>query len=124
MPHPSDRLKLLIQTNAGEISRLQARVHETFAQRDRGPEKRREWERACEIFHSRYNDLAFPGGFDGALDRIVAGDPESMEAAICFLELAHTSFGLAICLSPSSGRPSAHHSLRNRLLDCSMSFRP
>lgn len=66
---------------------MHSRVHEAFAQRDRSPEKRHEWERACEVFHSRYNDLAFPGGFDGALDRIVAGDPESMEAAICFLEL-------------------------------------
>jgi hypothetical protein len=30
--------------------------------------------------------LAFPGGYEGALDRIVSGDPETMEAAICFLE--------------------------------------
>ncbi len=87
MHHPSDHLKLLIQSNAEEVTRLHSRVHETFAQRDRSPDKLREWERACEIFHSRYNELAFPGGFEGALDRIVAGDPESMEAAICFLEL-------------------------------------
>ncbi|TDB26525.1 hypothetical protein ATCM_02000 [Stenotrophomonas sp. ATCM1_4] len=87
MPHPSDRLKLLIQSNAEEVAQLHARVHETFAQRDRSPDKRQEWERACEIFHSRYNELAFPGGFEEALDRIVAGDAESMEAAICFLEL-------------------------------------
>ena len=87
MHHPSDHLKLLIQSNAEEITRLHSRVHETFTQRDRSPDKRREWERAREILHSRYNELAFPGGFEGALDRIVAGDPESMEAAICFLEL-------------------------------------
>ncbi len=87
MPHPSDHLKLLIQSNAEEVTRLHSRVHETFTQRDRSPDKRREWERACEIFHSRYNELAFPGGFEGALDRIVTGDPDSMEAAICFLEV-------------------------------------
>ncbi len=87
MPHSSDRLKLLIQSNAEEVARLHSRVHEAFAQRDRSSDKRQEWERACETFHSRYNEPAFPGGFDGALDRIAAGDPESMEAAICFLEL-------------------------------------
>ena len=87
MPHPSDRLKLLIKSNGEEIARLHARVHETFAQRDRGPDKRKEWERACEIFHSRYNELAFPGGFNDALERIAAGEAEAMEAAICFLEL-------------------------------------
>ncbi len=87
MPHPSDHLKSLIQTNAAEITRLHSRIHETFEQRDRNPEKRREWQRACEVFHSRYNELAFPGGFDGALDRMLAGDPETLEAAICFLEL-------------------------------------
>ena len=31
--------------------------------------------------------LAFPGGYRGALARIGSGDPEAMEAAICFLEL-------------------------------------
>jgi hypothetical protein len=31
--------------------------------------------------------LAFPGGLDGAYERIVSGDPEAMETAICFLEL-------------------------------------
>jgi len=86
-PHPSDHLKLLIQSNAEEVTRLNSRVHETFAQRDRSPDKRHEWERACDIFRSRYNELAFTGGFEGALDRIVAGDHESMEVAICFLEL-------------------------------------
>ena len=87
MPHPSDRLKLLIKSNGDEIVRLHALVHKTFAQRDRGPDRRKDWERACEIFHSRYDELAFPGGFNGALERIVAGETEAMEAAICFLEL-------------------------------------
>jgi len=87
MPHPSDRLKSIIRANSEEIARLHARIHESFSIRDRSPEKRQEWQRACEIFHSRYDELAFPGGYNGALERIVAGDPESMEAAICFLEM-------------------------------------
>jgi len=87
MPHPSDRLKSLIRANSEEIARLHARIHETFLLRDRSPEKRYEWQRACEVFHSRYDELAFPGGYAGANERILAGDPEAMEAAICFLEL-------------------------------------
>jgi len=87
MSHPSDRLKSIIRANAEEVAQLHARIHETLAFRDRSSEKRQEWQRACETFHSRYNELAFPGGYDGALERILAGDPEAMEAAICFLEL-------------------------------------
>jgi hypothetical protein len=87
MPHPSDRIKSTIRANSEEVSRLHARIHETFAARDRNPEKRQEWQRACEIFHSRYDELAFPGGYSRALERMLAGDPEAMEATICFLEL-------------------------------------
>ena len=70
-----------------EIARLHARVHETFASLDKSPDKRQEWQRACEIFHSRYNELAFPGGESDAHQRILTGDPEAMEAALCFVEL-------------------------------------
>jgi hypothetical protein len=87
MRYLSDRLKSMIRANSEEVARLHARIHETLALCDRSPEKRHEWQRACEIFHSRYDELAFPGGYDGALERILAGDPEAMEAAICFLEL-------------------------------------
>ncbi|MGV7222302.1 MAG: hypothetical protein ACQ9MH_12330 [Nitrospinales bacterium] len=34
-----------------------------------------------------YDSLAFPGGYAGALDRILEGDPKAMEAGICFLEV-------------------------------------
>lgn len=38
--------------------------------------------------HSRYAGLAFPGGEQGdVLKRILAGDPQTMETAICFLEV-------------------------------------
>lgn len=87
MPHPSDHLKSLIETNSAEIVKMHSRIKETLALRGKSEQRRHEWERACEIFHSRYDILSFPGGFSGALDRILAGDPEAMEAAICFLEL-------------------------------------
>lgn len=87
MPHPSDEIKLLIESNSADVLRLRRRIRETFALRDKSPSKLQEWRRACEIFHSRYDELAFPGGYHGALDRLVAGDPYTMEAAICFLEI-------------------------------------
>ena len=87
MPHPSDQIKLLIEKNSAEAARLHKRIHETLARRDVSPEKRAEWLQACEIFHRRYDGLAFPGGYEGALERLLAGDPETMEATICFLEI-------------------------------------
>ena len=82
----SDRLKQRIRESAAEIVRLHSRIHETLAHREKSPKKRREWEQACADFHARYDGLAFPGGYDGALQRISSGNPEAMEAAICFLE--------------------------------------
>jgi DNA repair exonuclease SbcCD ATPase subunit len=82
----SDRMKERICENAAEIVRLHSRIHETLAQRSKSSERKREWEQACAELHARYEGLAFPGGYRGALDRISSGDTEAMEAAICFLE--------------------------------------
>src|SRR5262249_6832563 len=75
-----------INRNADEIRRLHARIHQTFLHRDETSKAYQEWEEACRQFHQSYDELAFPGGYDGALERIVAGDQQAMEAAICFLE--------------------------------------
>jgi len=80
-------MKERIHENAAEIVRLHSRIHETVKYRTKNPEKRREWEQACAEFHERYEGLAFPGGYRNALERISRGDPEAMEAAICFLEM-------------------------------------
>jgi hypothetical protein len=80
------RLKRQILENTAEIVRLNARIKETLPDRGTSPAKRREWEQACAEFHQRYAGLAFPGGYEGALERISSGDPETIEAAICFLE--------------------------------------
>ena len=87
MPHSTDHLKSLIEANSAEIVKMHSRIKETVALRGKSAQKQHEWEHACEVFHSKYDSLAFPGGFSGALDRIIAGDPYAMEAAICFLEL-------------------------------------
>jgi hypothetical protein len=82
----SERIKERIRESAAEIVRLHSRIHETLSERGKNAQKRQEWETACSEFHTRYTHLAFPGGYDGALERISSGDPESMESAICFLE--------------------------------------
>ena len=69
----SDRLKRSIREGAAEIVRLHSRVHETVKDRGKSPEKRSEWEKACAEFHARYDKLAFPGGYNGALQRISSG---------------------------------------------------
>jgi hypothetical protein len=76
-----------ITNNAAEIQRLHADLHKKHKLRAQGPTALADWQTAAAIFHNRYNDLAFPGGYDGALDRLLAGDVLAMEATICFLEL-------------------------------------
>ena len=83
----TEDIKETILKNSSEVSRLHAAVHETWRHRDESPTSRDAWSQAALEFRDRFNDLAFPGGYAGALDRLVAGDPLAMEAAICFLEL-------------------------------------
>jgi len=80
-------IKELILSNAEEIRELLARIHETVRTRSSSPEGLSNWKLACHAFHSRYGELAFPGGYSGALERIAAGDPATIEAALCFLEV-------------------------------------
>jgi hypothetical protein len=83
----SESLRQLIKDNAVEITRLNSRINETVKLRDQSPAKKQEWQQACAEFHAKIGGLAFPGGYSGALERIVAGDSDAMEAAICFLEV-------------------------------------
>ncbi|HXN48718.1 MAG TPA: hypothetical protein VN893_18855 [Bryobacteraceae bacterium] len=86
MPKGED-LRAIIIGNAAELNRLASRVHETFKRRDESEELRQEWSDACEEFHDRYGELWIPGGSDPHFyERVVAGDPAAVEAALCFLE--------------------------------------
>jgi hypothetical protein len=80
-------MKELIERNAEEIRRLHGRIHETVRLRDKSAEQKERWQRACAEFHARYDALAFPGGYNGAMDRILSGDLEAIEAALCFVEV-------------------------------------
>jgi hypothetical protein len=77
----------MILKNAAEIQHLHADMHKKHKLRAQGPIALTDWQTAAAIFNNRYNDLAFPGGYDGALDRLLAGDVLAMETSICFLEL-------------------------------------
>jgi hypothetical protein len=85
MPSDCD-IKQTIQKNTEEICRLSARITATFSTRSQSQEDRNAWEAACAEFHQRYDQLAFPGGYVGALDRILAGDHQTIQAALCFVE--------------------------------------
>lgn len=74
-------------SDAEEIRRLRRCIHDAFTVRNKSEENFREWRSACAEFQLHYDTLAFPGGYLGAHERIVAGDKEAMEAAICFLEI-------------------------------------
>jgi hypothetical protein len=75
-----------ILRNAEVINQLYSNIHETFKFREKNEHKLKEWQNACKEFHSRYNLLAFPGGLEGAFQRILNGEPKAIEAALCFIE--------------------------------------
>lgn len=83
----SQRLRQQIETHAEEIRRLHARIRETFARKTKGTSERKAWEEACAAFHARYDALTFPGGCATAKERVLQGDPEAVEAALCFVEV-------------------------------------
>lgn len=84
---PSVPTQSIIESNAATLRKLYEAIHETFTRRSEGPEAYAAWERACREFHTRWDELAFPGGLDSGLRKIVAGDLQAIETAIRYLEL-------------------------------------
>ena len=82
----SEETRQRIRENADEIVRLRARADAMYAQRaTHGDEA---WRDACDEFHARYDALAFPGGYDTDLfRRLDAGERNTVEAVLCFLEV-------------------------------------
>lgn len=76
----------IIETNASRLRALHARVEETVRLRDRSPEDRAAWSAACDEFHSRYDQLAFPGGLARGLKKILASDLDVCAVALEYLE--------------------------------------
>lgn len=80
-------IKRMIIENANEIARMHKAMHDAHARRDESDEARYKWIATAAEFHKRYEGLAFPAGYEGALDRIIAGDAYAMESGLCFLEV-------------------------------------
>jgi hypothetical protein len=81
-----DSIKRQIEANAEEIRRLHAIIHSTFFTKTKSPAHLKEWQEACSEFHAKFYTLSFPGGYERARERITAGDPPTIEAALCFVE--------------------------------------
>lgn len=76
-----EQLRAQMIENAAEINRLHNLIHETYG----SPEQ---WRRVCEEFHDRYSQLCMPGGWDAQfMPRLMNGDPDAVEATLCFLEV-------------------------------------
>jgi hypothetical protein len=76
-----------VLANAAEITRLNARIHKTFAKRSRNAEAMADWKAACAEFHARYVGLAFPGGYDTVLIGLREDRAEAIDQAIEFMEI-------------------------------------
>jgi hypothetical protein len=83
----TDKIKETITSNVTEIVRLHLRMHEMIDPLDDGKVAAEQRRQLAAEFRARVDTLSFPGGYTGALERISAGDPYTIEAAICFLEL-------------------------------------
>ncbi|MCE9558826.1 MAG: hypothetical protein K8R88_07720 [Armatimonadetes bacterium] len=71
-----------ILQNAAELRRLHDQICESFATGEHALSHAE----ACKEFHARYDELAFPGGWETAYARIAAEDPEALEAALAWVE--------------------------------------
>lgn len=76
-----------IREGEAEIRRLHARIHEKYRDREKSDRARQEWRAAGHEFHSRYSELAFPGGLECVFDRIREGDETTIETALIWLEV-------------------------------------
>jgi hypothetical protein len=79
--------RCVIQENARRVTELHGRIHELARRCNTSPEAREQWSRACDEFHSQYDGLAFPGGYEAGLQKIQAGDARAIEDALAFLEV-------------------------------------
>ena len=76
-----------ISRNAMTLRELHADMRQKGKLRTEGPAAVSAWQMAAQLFRTRFDALAFPGGYGGASERLLAGDALAMEASLCFLEL-------------------------------------
>ena len=76
----------VFETNAERLRELHDRVHKLAAERNASSEAKQQWQEAAREFHSRYDELAFPGGLAKLLSDLRNKDTNAVEMAIRFLE--------------------------------------
>ena len=111
-------MKQLIDQNAERLRQLKSAVDEAARHRSAGVSARLAWEAACEEYHRRYDELAFPGGLQKGLQLIEAGDSLAVETALLYLELRPFFFGAQyqrIAFTKRLKRLSLAQSFRTRL---------
>jgi len=83
----SDELKKSMLDYAAEMRKLHSRIRNTFKHRSESSAKLMEWEHASKEFHASY-DKKWPIKYDFEewLVAISEGEPEAIEAGLCFLE--------------------------------------
>jgi hypothetical protein len=69
-----------IKRNSAELNDIKCRIAKSL------PERGDDWQAAVREFHSRFDELSFPGG-GKALAMLRAGDPFAVESALRFLEV-------------------------------------
>jgi hypothetical protein len=77
----------LIDEHAQALREMNEEIQSTFKLRDRSPDHRSAWSKACERFHRTYDQLAFPGGLSDGLRRLSEADASVVDTAITFLEV-------------------------------------
>ncbi len=80
--HKKNSIKLILE-NATKINQKYMLVKQSSLQRAANSH---EWKKATQDFHDSYDQLAFPGGLDHALDALKKNDPATIDHAILYLE--------------------------------------
>ena len=73
----------LIKQNAQHIRDLHKKMHTAFHVKPHSIEHKQ----ACDKFHSSYDSLAFPGGYELGIKKLTNCDSSTIETALCFLEV-------------------------------------
>jgi hypothetical protein len=80
-------VKELIEANAAKLRELKATLNSTVGRRWKSDEEEQAWRNACARVHESYDALAFPGGYERALELLKQGDLATAEVAIIFCEM-------------------------------------
>ncbi|NHZ84121.1 hypothetical protein F2P44_33430 [Massilia sp. CCM 8695] len=80
-----------VRANAERLRIAQAQIGETLKFRSKSPAGRAAWEAACTHFHAYFDESFFPGG-DAAWSGLLAGEKDSIELALIFLEVDQVTF--------------------------------